>query len=149
MTKKILLRGMLGLPIGLALGYTITIVISLIFADGHYSPCVPELIAVTKSEINAVLLQAALCGILGACFGISSLIWEIEKWGLAKQTGIYFLVISIIMMPIAYVTYWMEHSLKGVLIYFGIFISIFVFVWLVQYATIKHTVKKINLTLHK
>lgn len=45
---------------------------------------------------------------------------------LSLQTGIYFLIISIIMMPVAYFTYWMEHSIKRFLSYFGVFIVFFV-----------------------
>lgn len=147
MKKKVFLRGLLGFPLGLAIGYMITIVISLILADGHYSPCVPELISVTGSEINAVLLQAVLSGVLGAGFGACSVIWEIESWGLVKQTGIYFLIVSVIMLPVAYVNYWMEHSLKGFLSYFGIFIAIFAAVWIVQYTVNKRRVGKMNETL--
>ncbi len=149
MKKKILLRSILGFPIGLAIGYAITIILSLIWANGYYAPCVPELIVIMGSEINAVLLQAFLCGILGMGFGASSIIWEIENWGLVKQTGIYFLIISVIMIPIAYVTYWMEHSLKGILSYFGIFASIFVGIWIIQYIIAKNNVKKMNETLYK
>ncbi len=147
MKKKTFLRGLLGFPLGLAIGYMITIAISLILADGYYSPCVPELISVTGSEINAVLLQAALCGILGAGFGASSVIWEIESWGLVKQTGIYFLIVSVIMLPVAYVNYWMEHSVKGFLSYFGIFAAIFAVIWIVQYTVNKRRVGKMNQNL--
>ena len=149
MKKKIVLRSILGFPLGLAVGYLITIIISLILANGYYSPCVPELTIVMGSEINAVLLQAFLCGILGSGFAAASVIWETDDWGLVKQTGIYFLIISVIMMPIAYVTYWMEHSLKGVLSYFGIFFIIFVVIWILQYVVAKRNVKKLNETLYK
>ena len=115
MKKQILLRGMLGFPLGLAMGYLITIFISLTVSDGRYYPCVPELAAVMGNEINAVLLQAVLCGILGTGFGACSVIWQIESWGILKQTGIYFSIISVIMLPTDYVSYWMEHSLKGLL----------------------------------
>ncbi len=149
MKKKILLRGMLGFPLGLAMGYLITIFISLTVSGGRYYPCVPELAAVMGNEINAVLLQAVLCGILGTGFGTCSVIWEIENWGIVKQTGIYFSIISVIMLPIAYVSYWMEHSLKGILGYFGIFVLIFAAVWIVQYAAAKHNVRKMNETLYR
>ena len=43
MKKKLLLRGALGFPIGIAIGYVITICISLMWAGGYYSPCAPEL----------------------------------------------------------------------------------------------------------
>lgn len=149
MKKKILLRGISGFPLGVAIGYLITIIISLIWANGYYSPCVPELVVMMGSEINAVLLQAFLCGILGMGFAASSVIWEMEDWGIVKQTGIYFLIVSIIMMPIAYVTFWMEHSLKGVASYFGIFVLIFVVIWIVQYIRGRYNVKKMNEALHK
>ncbi|MCX4339103.1 MAG: DUF3021 domain-containing protein [Lachnospiraceae bacterium] len=142
--KKIMLRAISGLPIGLSIGYLITIVISLIWADGYYASCVPALAETMGNEINAVILQALLCAILGMGFGGCSVIWEIEDWGIAKQTGIYFLIVSLIMMPIAYVTYWMEHSVWGLVSYFGIFAFIFAIVWAIQYGRAKHNVKKIN-----
>lgn len=107
-----------GFPLGVAIGYFITIISSLIWAKGYYSPCLPELVVMMGNEINAVLLQALLCGILGSGVAAISVIWELENWGIVKQTGIYFLTISIIMLPIAYTLHWMEHSLKGVVIYF-------------------------------
>ncbi len=144
MKKKIVLRGILGFPIGIAIGYLITIFISLGWADGSYMPCVPELILAMGNEINAVVLQALLCGLLGAGFAASSVIWEIENWSIIKQTGIYFMIISVIMLPIAYFAYWMEHSVAGVLRYFGIFVAIFAFIWVIQFVIGKQNVKKMN-----
>ncbi len=148
MKKKILLRGILGFPIGVTIGYVITIFISLGRADGSYVPCVPELIDTVGSEINAVALQALLCGLLGAGFAASSVIWEIENWSLTKQSGIYFLIISIIMLPIAYFSYWMEHSVAGFFSYFGIFVLIFAIIWVIQFALGKRNVRKMNENLH-
>ncbi len=144
MKKKILLRSLLGFPMGVALGYGITILISCMFAGGEYAPCMPELTAVMGSEIKAVVLQALLCGILGGGFAAASVIWEMEDWPLVKQTGIYFGVVSILMMPIAYVTHWMEHSLTGLLSYFGIFLGLFALIWIVQYGITRRNVKKWN-----
>lgn len=149
MKKKIMLRSALGFPIGITIGYFITIFISLGWADGYYSPCVPELITVMGNEINAVIFQALLCGLLGIGFAASSVIWEIEHWSLMKQTGIYFLIISIIMMPVAYLTYWMEHSIIGFLSYLGIFVAIFIFIWVIQLIIGKQIVKKLNANLDK
>lgn len=149
MKKQILLRGMLGFPLGITIGYLITILISLRWANGYYSACVPELITTMGNEIKAVILQALLCGLLGVGFGVSSVIWEIEHWSIIKQTGIYFMIVSIIMMPMAYLMYWMEHSIKGFLTYFGIFVFIFIFIWIIQFIIGKRTVKKMNENLYK
>ncbi|MBO4998973.1 MAG: DUF3021 domain-containing protein [Lachnospira sp.] len=144
MKKKIILRGALGFPLGITIGYLITIIISLFFADGYYSPCVPELISMLGNEINAVMLQALLCGLLGTGFAACSVIWEIEHWSIAKQTGIYFSIICIIMLPIAYVLCWMEHSIAGFLSYFAIFVLIFIVIWVTQFVMAMRNVKKIN-----
>lgn len=149
MKRKIFLRSILGFPLGVAMGYLITIIISLVWADGYYSPCVPGLTVAMGSEINAVLLQALLCGILGMGFAAASVVWEMEDWGIIKQTGIYFLIGSVIMMPVAYVTYWMDHSPEGFLSYFGIFATIFAVVWVIQYTVGRRNVRKMNEALHK
>lgn len=101
------------------------------------------------NEINAVILQTVLCGLLGTGFAAVSVIWQIESWSIVKQTGIYFLIISIIMMPVAYFTYWMEHSIKGFLSYFGVFIVIFVFIWIIQFIICKRNVNRMNANLYK
>ena len=75
---------------------------------------------------------------------MSSLIWEIESWGIAKQTGIYFAVTALAMMPIAYLANWMEHSVMGFLIYFGIFVGIFIVVWVIQYLIWHNKIKRLN-----
>ncbi len=149
MKKQVFLRGLLGIPIGVTIGYLITIFISLGWANGNYLPCVPELTEQLGSEISAVILQVVLCAILGTVFGASSVIWEIEKWNIAEQTGVYFLIISFAMFPIAYFTHWMEHSIAGFLLYFGIFFAIFITIWATQYCIWKCKIKKISEKVNK
>jgi len=149
MKKKALQRGLLGFPLGVFIGYAITILISLFVADGDYSSCVPALVDDFGNEINAVVFQAALCGLLGVSFAAASLIWERDDWSIVKQTGIYFLITAVTMFPIAYFTRWMEHSVSGFLIYVGIFAAIFVFMWVVQYCIWKNKIKRINKKIEK
>lgn len=149
MKKTILSRALFGIPVGISIGYIITIIISLFLGDGLYSPCVPELIEVTGSEINAVILQTVLCGLLGGVSAAASVIWEIDEWPIAKQTGIYFVLLSLTMLPIAYFTHWMEHSLRGFLVYFGLFLVIFIIMWLIQYWVLKNKVVNIGNRVNK
>ncbi len=87
--------------------------------------------------------------ILGIGFSASSVIWKIEDWSIVKQTGIYFVIVSAIMMPIAYFTHWMEHSIAGLLSYIVIFVFIFIIIWIIEYVIWKYNVNKINENLHK
>ncbi len=144
MKKQIFSRALLGFPLGIAIGFIISIIISIILGQGTYSPCIPELTKTMGSEINAVIFQTLLSGLLGSSFAASSLIWEIDKWSIAKQTSIYFIITAFVMMPIAYLTKWMDHSFVGFLIYFGIFTVAFVVVWLIQYLFLKNKIDKIN-----
>ena len=144
MKKKTIRRGLFGLPIGIAIGFVITLIISACVGDGSFYPVTPELIGAMGNELNAVILQTVLCAIMGAGFAAASVIWELDSWSLAKQSGIYFLTISIIMLPVAYFANWMKHSLAGVLSYVGIFTAIFVVVWISQYLLWKRNIKRMN-----
>ena len=149
MKRKLILRGLFGFPVGVAIGFVITIMISVCVGDGSFYPVTPELIVTMGNELNAVILQTVLCGIMGAGFAMASVIWEMDSWSLAKQSGIYFSVACIVMLPIAYVTNWMKHTVGGVLAYVGIFVVIFLIVWLIQYSAWRRRIKKMNDSIKK
>lgn len=147
MKKKIFIMGLWGFPLGVFIGYMITVIISLIIADGHFYPTAPGLAEQCGSEINAVVLQFVLSGILGSACAAGSGVWQIESWSLLKQTVIHFIILSLSMLPIAYFSYWMEHTLLGFLTYFGIFLGMYGIIWLLQYLGLRHRIKKINAKL--
>ena len=149
MKKKMIMRGLLGLPTGIAIGFVITLIISACIGDGSFYPVTPELIDTMGNELNAVILQTVLCAVMGVGFAAASVIWELDSWSLAKQSGIYFAIISVIMLPIAYVTNWMKHTALGVLSYVAIFVAIFIIVWLSQYLLWKRKIKKMNALVSK
>ena len=149
MKKKLIGRGVIGFPVGIAIGYVITVIISICIGDGFFHPVNPELVNKMGSELNAILIQTGLSGIMGTGFAMASVIWEIDSWSLAKQSGIYFMIISVIMLPIAYFTNWMKHTALGVLSYVAIFVAIFVVVWLSQYLLWKRKIKQMNTLVNK
>lgn len=149
MKKKIIMRGLLGLPTGIAIGFVITLIISACIGNGSFYPVTPELIDTMGNELNAVILQTVLCAVMGVGFAAASVIWELDSWSLAKQSGIYFAIISVIMLPIAYVTNWMKHTALGVLSYVAIFVAIFIIVWLSQYLLWKRKINKMNALVSK
>lgn len=142
--KKAALRGIIGFPVGISIGYAITIVLSLVWADGHYSPVVPAIGRSCGSEINAVVLQFILCGIMGFVFAAMSVIWESDKLNLAAQSAINFVVSVCTMIPIAYVCFWMEHLVSGILNYVAIFAAIYASVWVIIYLGYRFNLNKIN-----
>ena len=142
--KKIVSRVLYSFPIGISCSVGISLLLSLIFGEGKYYPFASPLVSFTGSEVKAMLMQTILSGILGSVFGGMSFIWEIERWSILKQTAVYFLSVSIPMMGISYLLYWMEHSLSGFLLYFLIFVMVFFVVWLFNFAIYWFKVRRIN-----
>lgn len=144
MKKELISRIAVGLLGGIVICYLITIGISISLGDGNFYPCVPSLVKRFGNEITAVIVQTILSALLGAGFAGSSLIWEKDDWSILKQTSIYFAIVTVLMMTVAYVCEWMEHSVKGVLCCFAIFFAIFIIVWLIQFVIWKRRISKIN-----
>ncbi len=144
MKKTLLKRGLFGFPVGISVGYVITIILSAFWGQGRYAAVTPQLLEAMGNEINAVIVQAISCGAMGTGFAMASVIWEIDSWSIVKQTSIYFVIISAIMLPIAYLMNWMQHTVVGFLSYAGIFVVIFLISWLFQYLGWRAKVKKIN-----
>lgn len=142
--KKIVSRVLYSFPIGISCSVGISLFLSLLFGEGKYYPFAASLVFFTGSEVKAMLLQTMLSGILGSVFGGMSFIWEIERWSILKQTAVYFLSVSIPMMGISYLLYWMVHSLNGFLLYFLIFVMAFFVVWLFNFAIYWFKVRRIN-----
>lgn len=144
MRKKIILRSLLGMPVGLAVSYLITVLISVAVADGNYYPVVPELIETCNSEINAVLLQTIFSLLYGAMWGGASVIWEMEKWSLLRMTVTHLILCSVTTFPVAYLMWWMPHNMTGVFVYFGIFLAVYLLIWVSQYQSMKRRIDQIN-----
>lgn len=144
MKKKMLFRSVLGFITGITIAYLITLIISVSIGDGAFYPVPQELMTTMGSELNAVLLQTLLSGVMGAGFALASFIWDIDTWSLAKQSGVYFAIACAVMFPIAYFAHWMPHTLGGIVVYVGIFVAIFIVVWLIQYLFLKQKIKKMN-----
>ena len=144
MKKKVILRSLIGAPIGLSISFIITLIISVIINKGEYYPVVTQLTALCGNELNAVVIQTICSLLYGAAFGGASVIWKIENWSLLKQTVIHCLVISVSMLPIAYCMYWMPHSFLGIAGYIAIFFFIYFFIWFSQYFAMKKKIQAIN-----
>ena len=141
--KKVIKQCLIGAPIGLAISYFITIIISCITGDGRYYAVVPEFAADIGSEITAVVLQAVFSMLYGAAFGGALVIWQ-KDWSLLKMTVIHLLICSAATFPTAYIMYWMPHDVVGILSYFGIFVASYAAIWFVQYSAMKRKLSKIN-----
>ena len=144
MKKELLKRMLFGAPIGLAISSIITIIISLTVGDGTYYAVVPELAREMGSEINAVIVQAVLSMVYGAAWAGASVVWDAEGWSLLKMTLVHLAITSLATFPIAYLARWMPHNIGGILLYFGIFVAVYLGIWVSQYSAMKRRIQQMN-----
>ena len=95
MKKKVLFRSLFGLLSGVALGQLVAIVISALKGDGAFYAVIPELVNDFGGEQSAVIVQTVLLGVAGGIVGAASVIWELDRWSLTKQTGAHFCLFAI------------------------------------------------------
>ncbi len=144
MKKEFMKRFIGGISTGITIGYIIPVIISLCIGDGIYYPCSPGLINTMGNEVNAVIFQIIISALIGGISAGSSVVYENRKLSVVMQTAINFLVIYFVVIPISYLAHWMQHSIKGFLVYNLIFIVQYIFIWIINYLITKAKIKKIN-----
>ena len=145
--KRTVFWACMGFPLGVTISLLITICISWTVGDGQFYFIHPLLVDAVGSELGAVALQFFLSGLMGSAFAAGSTIFLVERWSLAKQAALHFVILVGTMLPVAYICYWMEHTLGGVLYYIGLFLVIYLVIWLIQYLMIRKKINKINMKL--
>lgn len=144
MKKKLIVRSLMGVPIGMAIGMVITLVISFCMRDGRFYYVPPALTVDWGSEVNAALVQVIGSGLYGAISCMSSIVWEIERWSLLKITVVHFVWLTVPTICIAYLLYWMPHHWLGIVGYLGMFVVIYAGIWCSIYFPLKRKVRKIR-----
>ena len=150
MKKKLILRSLIGAPIGVTISLIITIIFSLCLGNGEFFPAPHELIAwCAGNETTAVIVQLFCSLLVGAAFGASSVVWEIEKWSLLKQTLVHLAIVIVPFFGVGYIMNWMPHYLLGALGYIVGFILVYLIIWCSIYFSIKAKIKKMNKQLQE
>ena len=144
MKKKVILRSLLGAPLALALATLITIAISFTAATARFIPWRPLSWKAFPAKSAPSPFRLRHPSLYGALWGGASVIWEMERWNLLRQTLTHLAVICTTTLPIAYFLRWMPHTFGGVLGYFGAFFGIYLCIWLSLYLPSKWQIAAIQ-----
>ena len=141
MKKQVFLRSLFGAFVGCFIGVVIIICISLAIGGGDMHVATPALLAQVGSEVGAFSLQMAAAMLIGAIWSGASVIWEVERWSLLRQTLTHFLLCSVVCLPIAWAMGWMADQPGWYLVSF---VAMYAGIWLINYLQIRRRVREIN-----
>jgi hypothetical protein len=142
--KEILKRGLIGIPFGISVTCIVPFIISVCFGDGKFYPVVPEFMQRCSNELKAVGIQLCMASVMGFVFGAAGFILEQKKWSPVLQLFLHFVFLCAGYIPAAWVCWWMQHNIRSVLIYIGIFSGVYVVIWGIFMTVQLQAVKKIN-----
>lgn len=149
MLKEIIKRASLGFMIGVFIGETILIFESLLAGNGNFYPISTYLSAHTNTELNAVIIQYFLFGIIGTTFASSTVIFELDNWSLLAQTVLHFVITSVVMYISGFLCGWFPHTTSSTILWFVIFIIIYVIMWISFTIYYRKKTESINESLKK
>ena len=130
MWKKAVLLGALGYAAGIVIG----VIIFLCNASRNFAEALPYIL---------------LSGIPGAVAMGSAVIYEIEKWSIARATATHFLITFAGLYLVGFALEWFRFGEPVFWIFTGTMIAAYFLVWLVQYLAWKRQVRKMNEGLQK
>ena len=143
--KKAVLRGLLGMPLGVFISTTIGLIYSLVYGELMVIPPVDGAI----TPLKAYAIQYIVSMVIGFVFAFGSAIFEVDRWSIAKQTVMHFLLTSLVFLPCSIMARWVDFNFISVLVYFIIFIIIYIAIWFIQYFSWKNKIIKLNRKLQE
>lgn len=144
MLKNALIRGLNSFIYAVAINVILALAMVVIVNEPGFVPLVPDYAAHFNSEILALLLQFVLIGLSSASFGAGSVLLEIEHWSLLKQSIVYFVVTTVIWVPVS-IFCWGINKYPAAFISFVIsYVFSYIITWSIQLSLCKKSVAKIN-----
>jgi len=144
MKKEFFKRAAIGSLLGVFISTVISIIVSMCVNDRTYYPVVPQLTKLCGSQTGAVAVQTAGNMLYGGIMAGISVIWDMDRWSLLRQTVTHFAACTLATLPAAYLLHWIEHSVSGVLVYFAFFAAVYLCIWLGTYFGMKRKVAQMN-----
>lgn len=135
-TKKFFLRGLIGIPLGIAICATISLIINIMVRNDTPQPEYQSLSFYIKSYI--------VSAIIGLVNGGGSVIWNVEKWSWQRKSAMYFLLVFVVGIVCATYAGWIAFEIVDLLKYAGIYAGIYIVLTIVMYFIYQAKLRKIN-----
>lgn len=130
MRKELIKRFVLGAPFGLVL----TTIITVFSAIGHES---------ITFDSQAYIISVVASLLLGGYLSSISIVYDMEQWGLMKQTSVHLLLITPFFLA-AYYLGWLPVSMEGIFMYLIVWLLVYMVLWNVIRLYYKNVAKQLD-----
>lgn len=128
--KQVLLRGVIGSLIGLSIGYTVVLGLSL--SQGS-----------VELAGHVLLFNYLAAVIVGFYMAASSVVFDVEEWSLMKQTTVHSLL-NLPYLIVAFKIKWVPETLVGQLLFVVFYFTLYSLIWLGSKIYWTRKLKKMN-----
>ena len=148
--KKFVVHLVVGFIVGAAIGNLIAFLMSVFTGEhGETYNIVATQLAEKIGLAGAIVLQTFLCGLFGLGSIGGMLLYEIDKWSLAKATIVHYVLIEGCFVGCSLILYWFPMQFIYYAISIGAMTVGFIIIWLFMYFAWKKEVKKMNEELNE
>lgn len=141
--KKIAIRFLVGIPLGIVTSYMMMVIYSLCYGNGSFIAVIRALEQLCESEVKALLIQIIISGMLGS-FSVSVVtLFEQESWSVSKACLLHASATVFVLSSSAIVTLYI-HSLWLMLFVFLILFLICAVIYIQLYHYTRKQVQDLN-----
>lgn len=134
---------------GLLVNMLIEIIVRIVGNDDSFIPLAPEFVALFPSETIAMEVNILLYGVIGAAFSAAAWVYEQEKLGFVLQSIFYFLLTSIVWIPIVILVWQLQKYPQALISTLAGFAGTYAIMSVVGYRITKSDVDRINRVLEQ
>lgn len=138
--KDILKKAIFLSALGLILGLTIGVVLWIIGTPNALD---------VKESIHTLIVYLVVSALYGMTAMGSSVVYDIEKWSIAKATSVHFVVTLVGFYILGISEGWLHFNDAIFYIMTVSFIVMYFIIWFIQYMSFKATVDRLNRDLKK
>lgn len=147
--KKCRLLLINGIALGELFGLVFSLFFSYLYGLNDYVPSAPTFTDHSTRPLNAVLVSVILWGLMGLVFSAGALVFKVIYWSIRKRTIINFAVYYCGFTPLAILAGWFPLTIVNWLFFTGIFVLVYVLMWMINMYLVKREIKRINQKLKK
>ncbi|CAM3087643.1 DUF3021 domain-containing protein [Lactiplantibacillus plajomi] len=147
--KRIVKKAVYGVQTGVVLGLVISLIFNYLAGAKRYYPSSPQFSTRFATSLDAVLVSVILWAVMGLVFSLGAVIFGVEDWSLFKRTVVNFFIYYLGFTPLAILAGWFPVTPAYLISFTVIFMIIYVLMWVINVAIVRHQIDKINRRLKR